>query len=489
MKIVMVSPEMVPYAKTGGLADVTGALPPALAEMGCETSVMLPCYRGLEQKYSPEPAGFEVTVPVLDGDHWIDKKGEVLKTRLDDLVDVYLVKLDEYFDREALYTSREGDYPDNCARFTFFCRASLEFIMDRLQPDVIHCHDWQAALVPIYMRTLFKDDERLKGVPALTTIHNLGYQGIFWKWDMKLIGLPWDYFTVDYLEYFGKMNLLKGAIVFSDGISTVSKKYAAEIRGPKFGFGLEGVLQNRADSLFGIVNGIDYSIWSPEVDKKIAAKFSAADLSGKARCKADLQKEFGLPQKPDVPLVAGISRLVDQKGFDLVTSILKDLLEMDVQFVLLGTGDKTYENIFSEAGRKNPEKMGVKIAYNDELAHKIEAGADLFLMPSQYEPCGLNQLISLKYGTVPVVRATGGLDDTIRDWDAKTLSGNGFKFEEYTPQALWKCLTGALSAYKDKEQWRSIMANAMNEDHSWSASAKEYLEVYRKLRDGSGVRR
>ncbi len=482
MDILMVAPEMVPFAKTGGLADVAGALPLALADLGERVSAIMPCYRGIEQEHDLEDTGIEVVVPILDGDHWIDKRGRILQTTLENKVEVFLVKMDEYYDREALYMLPEGDYEDNCARFTFFCRAVLDFLKatDR-RPDLIHCHDWQTALIPIYLRTAWSEDPLLGDVPVIFTIHNLGYQGLFWMWDMKLIGLPWEYFTAQYLEYYGKLNLLKGGIVFSDIITTVSRGYAREIQTREHGLGLDGVLRDRDRDLYGIVNGIDYNIWSPEKDTLIPANYSVKDRSGKGRCKADLQKELGLPVSEKTPLVASISRLADQKGFDLVTSIIDELLEGDIQFVLLGTGDLKYHDIFKDIANRYPRKTGINITYDEGLAHRIEAGADMFLMPSYYEPCGLNQLISLKYGTVPVVRATGGLDDTIRNWDPDTCEGNGFKFKDYSGRDLIECLQRALAFYFRDNEWKKIMESGMQEDYSWGASAKEYLWLYNKV--------
>ncbi len=481
MHILMVAPEMVPYAKTGGLADVAGALPPALAAGGDQVSVVIPCYRGIEKKYAAMSTKIELKFPIRVEDRQVIKRGEILHTRLEDQVDVYLIKMDEYFDREQLYTEGDQDYPDNCARFTFFARAVLELIRSgKVTPDVIHSHDWQAALVPIYLRTNEQYCELAK-IPTVFTIHNLGYQGIFWHWDMKLIDVPWRFFAMDALEYFGQINLLKGAIVFADAVTTVSEGYAREIQTRELGYGLDGVLRNRAASLRGIVNGIDYRVWSPAVDDQIAAKFSPADLAGKAVCKAALQQELGLPARPDAPLVASISRLVDAKGFDLIAAIMDQMMERDLQFALLGTGQKKYHEIFTAIAKKFPERAAVKIAYDDGLAHRIEAGADMFLMPSRYEPCGLNQLISKKYGTVPVVRATGGLNDTITAYDKVNGAGNGFKFSDYDAAALWSCLREALDLHGQPEHWRTVVRNAMNEDHSWDASASEYRALYQEL--------
>jgi starch synthase len=481
MEVLMVAPEMVPYAKTGGLADVAGALSLALAELGVKVSAVMPLYRGIEQKFQPEPAWLKLKVPLLVGEDLEEKEGEILHTRLEDKVDVYFVKMDEYFNRTALYTEKGEDYADNSARFTFFSRAVMELIRSgKVRPQVIHCHDWQAALTPIYLERLYRDDPALAGTRSVFTIHNLGYQGIFWHWDMKLMGLPWELFNIDFLEYFGKVNLLKGAILSADAITTVSESYAREIMTPELGYGLDGVLQGRADRLFGIVNGIDYNIWDPRVDATLPARFRPDDLAGKAACKAQLQREFNLPLRPDVPLVASISRLVDQKGYDLIAAILGPLMKEDLQLVVLGTGAREYEDLFTALAQKHPDRVGVKIGFDDRLAHLIEAGADLFLMPSMYEPCGLNQMISLRYGAVPLVRATGGLNDTINPFDPATGAGNGFKFTAYTPAALQACLTDALALYRNRAAWRALVRNGMEEDHSWTASARRYLEVYQK---------
>jgi len=481
MDILMVAPEMAPYAKSGGLADVARALPLALSELGERVSVIIPCYRGVVEKFKAAPAGVELIVPIFQGDHYIDKRGEILETVLDGGVRVYLVRMDEYYDREHLYSTPSGDYQDNCARFTFFCRAALELMKARQwRPDIIHCHDWQSALVPIYLKTLFREDPLLADARVVFTVHNLGYQGLFWHWDMKLIGLPWEFFGPDHLEYYGKLNLLKGALVFSDKITTVSKNYAREIQTPEYGYGLDGVVRERASDLTGIMNGIDYAVWDPATDPRLAANYSIHDLEGKARCKEALQKELGLPQDGGVPLLACISRLTDQKGIDLLYSVMEDLMKKDVQFAMLGEGEERYKNLFRDLGRFFPDRASVTVDFDEGLAHRIEAGADMFLMPSRYEPCGLNQMISKKYGAVPVVRATGGLEDTVTQWDKATGEGNGFKFMEYSSKALLEAVNAALACYRSKETWTLIMRNGMKDDHSWTSSAKEYLRVYRE---------
>jgi len=482
MQVLIASSEVVPFAKTGGLADVAGALPLALAREGVQASIILPCYQGMEKKWSPKDTGVRAQVPILIGDQVVEKQGQILETRLNDAVPVYFVKCDEYYDRPTLYGTPEGDFPDNAARFTFFSRATLQFLKARgLKPDVIHCHDWQSALIPVYLKTLLKDDPLLGGVKTVFTVHNLGYQGSFWKWDMKLIGLDWEWFTPDYLEFYGQVNFLKGGLLFSDLINTVSKGYAKEIQTAEYGCGLEGVLQSRQKDLFGLLNGIDYTIWNPATDSKLAATYSAKNLKGKAACKRELQKRFGLPEEPRAPLVGCISRLADQKGFDLIERAFDQMMAAGVQFVLLGTGEKHYHALFEDLARRYPKQAGIKIAYDDTLAHQIEAGADFFLMPSLYEPCGLNQMISLKYGTIPVVRATGGLDDTIQNYSPRAGKGNGFKFKEYSSVAMLKKLLEAVKLYqKNPKAWERLVKKAMQEDHSWAAAAKQYLDFYQR---------
>jgi starch synthase len=352
-------------------------------------------------------------------------------------------------------------------------------------PDVIHCHDWQSALVPVLLRTLYANDPMLRPVPVVFTIHNMGYHGLFPADTFPRLGLPAGLFDVNGIEFFGRLNFLKGGLLFSDYLTTVSRKYAEEIQTPEYGHGLDGVVRSRADRLVGILNGVDYAVWSPETDKLIAANYSANDLKGKETCKRDLLREFQLP--PDAlgrPLVGIVSRFADQKGFDLLEEIADELLAEDLSIVALGAGEAKHEKVFRELALAYPEKLAVKIAYDNPLAHKIEAGADMFLMPSRYEPCGLNQIYSLRYGTVPVVRATGGLDDTIEPFDIQTGNGTGFKFREYTGEALLGAVRQALAVFRDKESWRRLQINGMAKDFSWGASAAEYAGLYETARKG-----
>jgi starch synthase len=386
----------------------------------------------------------------------------------------------EYFDRDQLYGTAAKDYPDNAERFAEFARVAIEFCKHVWMPDVIHCHDWQAGLVPVLLRTEYAKDAPVQGLPVVFTIHNMGYQGAFPPDTMKKIGLPDTLFTMDGMEFFGRVNFLKGALIFSDYLTTVSPTYAKEIQTREYGHGLDGVVRTRADRLTGILNGVDYAIWNPEKDKLIAARYSARDLSGKVACKKNLLEVFGLPQEcVNKPLIGIVSRFAGQKGFDLIEEIAPDLLAEDLAMTVLGAGELKYEKFFHEIEHAYPGKLAVKIAYDNVLAHKIEAGADLFLMPSRYEPCGLNQIYSLKYGTVPVVRATGGLDDTIEAFDPATGRGTGFKFQEYDGSALLDAIQEALAVFRNQPAaWRAIQTNGMTKDFSWQASAIEYATLY-----------
>ena len=478
MKIAIVASEGVPYSKTGGLADVTGALPPALAALGHDVSVFLPKYR--QTKLSDaHPVISSITVPfddkyrfcsVLDG-------GKIRG------VQHYFIDYPPYFDRDALYGTPLGDYRDNAERFGLFCRAVIEASKIVGAPDIFHCHDWQSALVPILLRSLYADDPALKDAGTVFTIHNIGYQGLFPPDTLPLLLLPWDLFTIDKLEFYGKVNLLKGALVFSDFVTTVSRKYSQEIQSSEYGFGLEGVLRARSATVTGIPNGADYEDWNPETDKFTACHFSAQALDDKPKCKQDLLAEFGLSDAdPKLPVIGIVSRFAAQKGFDLISQIADRLAREELVFVVLGSGDKEYEELFRRLNKQFPKKIAVKVAYDNKLAHKIEAGADMFLMPSRYEPCGLNQIYSLRYGTVPIVRATGGLDDTIDNWDPNTRKGTGFKFTEYTGEALLGAIRTALQAFKDRESWRILQRNGMAKDFSWANAAKEYVRVFERVR-------
>ncbi|MDR5683295.1 MAG: glycogen synthase GlgA [Armatimonadota bacterium] len=469
MRVLFVSSEVAPFAKTGGLADVSAALPAALARAGIDARICMPRYGSI-----PIPAPSSLVR---------ESGGEIVETSLGD-VTVWMVDHPGYFDRPGLYGEGGRDYEDNLERFAFFCRAALAWCRQSgWIPDVVHCNDWQTALIPVYLKIAHCGDPDLRDVASLLTVHNLAYQGVFPAERFSATGLPPELFSSAALEFWGKVNLLKGGLVFADLLSTVSPTYAREIQTPEFGCGLDGVLRERAHDLYGILNGADYTVWDPWVDELIPARYSAADLSGKAVCKAELQREFGLDPAPEAPLLGVVSRLTDQKGLDLIAACLDRIVAAGAQFVLLGTGDPKYQDLFRNAARSHPGSVGVRIGFDERLAHWIEAGADIFLMPSRYEPSGLNQLYSLRYGTVPVVRRTGGLADSITDATPDAIErgeATGFVFVDYTADALWTAIERALAAHRDPEIWSRLVQAGMAADFSWDRAAAGYVELYRK---------
>ena len=497
--VCQVASEMVPFAKTGGLADVLGALTPQLKKSNIAVTAFLPLYKQVKEN-TPNLISTGITVKVKIGDNLV--AGMIWKTQLQG-VDVYFIQRDEYYHRDYLYGTSAGDYKDNAERFIFFSRAVLEAIKRlNIKPDIIHCHDWQSALIPIYLKTLYKKDPHFATTKTLFTVHNLAYQGLFWHWDMKLIGLDWEYFNYKQLEFYGQVNFLKGGLVFADMLSTVSPQYAREIQTPVFGERLDGVLRERAGDLYGIINGVDYDQWNPAVDKYIPVKYTEKKLVDKVKNKQALQKKCGLPIT-DAPMIGMIGRLASQKGFDLVSEVFDKIMMlapkrhgalMAPQFVLLGTGEEKYHQIFREIARKYPTQVSANIAFDNSLAHLITAGADMFLMPSRYEPCGLNQLYALKYGTIPIVHETGGLADSIHNYlpdhsavragtpeDLKAKTATGFSFKNYSAQEMLSCIKSALALYEDIKPWKQLMKNAMAQDFSWEHSSKEYIVLYKKL--------
>jgi starch synthase len=476
LRILFAASEGLPFSKTGGLADVIEALPKALVAQGHELAVVLPRYRGIKTSMVVMPS---VTIPLGSRLRFPSiADGTMLNG-----VRYFFVDDPGYFDRDGIYGGSTGDFPDNAERFSEFCRATIEIAKHVWPADVIHCHDWQTALVPVLLRSLYSTDPLVKDIPVIFTIHNLGYQGQFPAAVLDRAGIPPEVYNPAGLEYYGDVNLLKGGLVYSDYLTTVSKKYAEEIQTPEFGFGLDGVVRSRRDHLVGILNGVDYSAWNPEKDKLIAATYSAKDLTGKHVCKKDLLEIFGLsPEYQSRPLLGIVSRFADQKGFDLIAAIARELMLEDVILTVLGTGDRRYEELFETLANEFPGRVGVRIAYDNELAHKIEAGADMFLMPSRYEPCGLNQIYSLKYGTVPIVRATGGLDDTVESFDVEHGTGTGFKFEPYTGAALLDAVRLALHHFADERIWKRIQLNGMSKDFSWKRPATEYAKLYKAAR-------
>jgi len=483
VNILLATSEAVPFAKTGGLADVCGALPIELARLGHKPAVILPAYR--QTRYcglAIQPLGIDFIVPI--GSKMVT--GHLLRSSMPGVdVPVYLIEQDQYFDRDELYGVDGKDYIDNCERFVFFSRAVLEAIrLLDLQVDVLHANDWQTGLVPAYLKIEYHSVPRYQRIAALFTIHNMSYQGQFWHWDMLLTGLDWKYFNWRQMEFHGNLNLLKTGMVFSDSISTVSPRYAQEIQSSALGCGLEDVLQYRSDVLTGILNGIDPHEWDPQRDPHLPANYTAETIAqGKPICKAVLQKELGLPQDGHAPLVGMVGRLIDQKGFDLLADVLQRWVQTsDVQWAILGTGQPKYHKLLETLAERFPQKVAVRLEFSNPLAHRIEAGADIFLMPSRFEPCGLNQMYSLRYGTVPLVRATGGLADTIVGYDpqAPNPAANGFVFQEYSTLTLSETLRQACDAYHRPEVWSQLVATGMRQDWSWARRAKQYVELYQK---------
>lgn len=478
MRVIFVAPEGVPFSKTGGLADVVGSLPQALVQLGFQVDVILPRYR-LTAEGPMVESGRSITVPLGAGFRFASiQDGGVFGG-----VRHYLVDHPSFFDRDGLYQDPATgfDYSDNYLRFAGFCLAALEFIK-RLgpPPEIIHCHDWQTGLVPVYLQRNYRTDLYFGDTRVVFTIHNLAYHPEFPRESLRDMSLDEGVFNMEALEYYGRVNLLKGGIVFADSLTTVSPKYAEEIQTPEFGAGMEGTLQRHAGKLHGILNGSDYSAWNPATDPLIAANYTSEDLGGKKACKRALLESMGVSE-PDLsrPALGIVSRFDRQKGFDLLAEIAGTLAGLDLYMVVLGSGAREYDEFFVRLAARHPDKFFVKIAYDNRLAHQIEAGADIFLMPSRYEPCGLNQMYSLKYGTVPVVRGTGGLENTIDDFDG--TSGNGFKFYEYSGSAFLDAIGRALEAFRWPRLWTKIMLNGMLKDFSWSRSARQYAELYRAI--------
>jgi len=473
MRVLMVASEVTPYSKTGGLADVAGALPRALARLGHEVDVVVPAYRGTPVEGPPSGS---LRIPV--GSEVYDAGvSEVLVSG----VRIVLLHHDAFFDRPSLYGEAGEDYPDNAERFAFLSRGALEWAAAQGERyDVVHTHDWQTGLVPVLLRHVFSSNQGLGQATTVHTIHNLAFQGTFDASWLPRLGLGWGMFRPDALEYWGRVSFLKGGIMFSRRITTVSRRYAAEIQTPEFGCGFEGILKNRAADLVGILNGIDYDEWDPKRDPHLAERFDASTIELKRANKRQLLREFGFPsdQGLERPLVGLVSRLVDQKGFDLIAGLVDHLPTLPATFVLLGTGDRRYEEMWTRLAARYPRQVGVRIGFDEGLAHRIEGGADLFLMPSRFEPCGLNQMYSSRYGTLPLVRTVGGLADTVENLDLRTGGGTGFTFDAYTPEALLGTLRWALDTYRNRSLWRRMQVAGMAKDFSWDASAREYVKVY-----------
>ncbi|MDG1874794.1 MAG: glycogen synthase GlgA [Mariniblastus sp.] len=489
MKILLASSEVVPFAKTGGLADVAGALPRALEKLGHEVTVFMPAYESISKsEFNVEPTGIELRIPI---GHEI-QSGQLLRSQLPDSnISVYLIEHAHYFGRSGLYGENGNDYLDNCERFTFFSRGVLESLRSLgSSPDLIHVNDWQTGLIPALIKCELSEHPLFREMASVITVHNLAYQGLFDYEKMAVTGLDPKYFNWQQMEFYQKLNLLKTGLVFSDAISTVSPTYAKEIQGAEQGCGLEGVLKNRAHRLTGILNGIDGDEWNPNTDQFLPVNFNSQfDLrsgnAGKAKCKHELQIESKLEPNPNVPLIGIVGRLASQKGWSLILPVLRQWLEsVEAQWVILGTGDPDYHHVLSTLHRSYPTKLALTLGFSNEYAHRIEAGSDMFVMPSQYEPCGLNQMYSMAYGTIPIVRHTGGLADTVINVSPETLenkTATGFSFEDFSVGALDNAITRAVRMYyENRPTWNQLIQTGMNRDWSWNASAKRYEELYRK---------
>ena len=481
--VLIVGSEAVPFAKTGGLADVLGALPPALARLGWDATLVMPRYRGvtagtLAGKFPVSVGGYTREVGFYDAPLGVRGEGAAR---------AILVDCPDLYDRAELYGVGGADYPDSPRRFAVLARAALEWAV-RLgtAPSVVHAHDWQAGLAPVYLKRLYASHPVLRGVPAVFTIHNLAYQGIFESDWLPRLDLGWDELSMDRLEFWGRISLLKGGIVDSDVITTVSPRYAAEIQTPETGFGFDGILRHRRADLVGILNGIDSAVWDPARDPFLPSPYDAQHLEGKIASKRAVLARYGLPADAATlarPLVGMISRMVDQKGLDLIEAISTRLASLDASFVILGTGDARYQDMWRALAARHPDRIGVNVGFDEALAHLIEAGADIFMMPSKFEPCGLNQMYSLRYGTVPVVRAVGGLADTVED------GVTGFVFQDYLPDAFLVTLQQAIATFRAQDRWRALQVEGMRQDNSWDHSAQEYVTIYKRAIDrASGLR-
>ena len=490
MKILLCSSEAIPFVKTGGLADVATSLSIALASAGHDVTLMLPCTPRLmppvqDRTFTLSDSGDKFSLS-MNGKN---VEGEFLTADLHGTnLNVVLVDQPYYFERPGLYLEGNRSYPDNCERFCFFSRAVIEYVrrMDS-PPDIVHANDWQTGLVPILVSEQLRNEPGFENIATMFTIHNMNFQGRFWHWDMQLTGLDWEYFNWQALEYYGDINLLKAGILFAEKVTTVSPTYANEIQTEDFGCGLDAVLRERREDLSGILNGVDLDHWSPENDSYISTQYNIETFEiGKAACKVALQNEFNLPQRLEVPIVGMVSRMSEQKGFDLIRHAAGALLDSDVQYVFLGTGESEYEQFIEAFAKHNPEKVAAKIGFSEALAHQIEAGSDIFLMPSRFEPCGLNQMYSMVYGTLPVVHEVGGLADSVTDLNDETLANHtatGFTFTHYNADALSHTLHRAYETFDNKEIWNQMIQNGMRADWSWKRSAEQYVELYQQAQN------
>ncbi len=480
MHVMLGVSEYYPLVKVGGLGDFAGSYARCLARKGQRISVALPGYASLDRsRYPVEDTGIRLHVPISDR----EVSASVSRMRTGENLDIYLVEHAGYFDRPELFGNGDKPYPDNAERFLFFSRCILELLKELGDVDILHVNDWHTAIALFYLEEYYRKLNLLEHVRTVLTIHNLGYQGMFWHHDMHLLNVGWQYFTPDKLEFYNHINYLKSGIIYADAITTVSPTYAAEIQTPELGFGLDGVLRSRSENLSGILNGVDYREWNPWTDKCIPARFSPKRMNGKDKCKQALLAEMGLESDPDRPLITMVSRLADQKGMDLVLPVFDMIMDLDVQFLLLGSGKRELEDAFRSMEARYRGRAASWIGYDECVARRVYAGGDLFLMPSRYEPCGLSQLYAMKYGNVPVVRMTGGLRDTVTDLDEGPDRATGFGFEYYSPYMLYETIQNAVTVYReDRSSFNRIAVNAMEADFSWDRTVSEYLALYRRLR-------
>jgi starch synthase len=480
-KVLFVASEAKPYARTGGLAEVVGSLSKALHRLGCDVRVIIPYYSEVRKGPFPITACLEdLKVDFHDGSLTAD----VMCTQNDEGLFVYFIQRDELYDRSYLYATPKGDYLDNAYRFIYFSKSIFPLCKSLgFQPDILHCHDWQTALVPAYLKHIYRSDPFFQHTASILTLHNIAYQGVFPSSSFRWTGFPSFMNTMQEMEYWGKINFLKAGINSADVINTVSPTYSHEILQEAYGYGLQGVLSARGKDLYGILNGVDYDEWDPSRDPYLEQRYTADTLDGKAACKRSLLEELGLQLDPEkVPCIGMVSRLTGQKGIDILSTAMKTVLARDLAFVLLGLGEKQYQDLMMRLSECYPGKMGLRIGYDNGLAHRIMAGCDMFLMPSRYEPCGLSQFYSMKYGTIPIVRATGGLEDSVHEFDPVAMQGTGFKFRSYSSGALVDAIRRALEVYRNQTTWKLLRENCMQQNFSWEQSARKYLELYDSAR-------
>ncbi len=476
LKILLVSAEVYPFAKTGGLADVSGALPPALKKLGHDIRVIMPQY--------PCTANAGRKIQSLKIDLKIpghSQKGALFESELAGKVPIYLIQHNGYFNRKHIYGEPGSDYPDSVERFSFFSRAVLEAAKHLdFKPDIIHCNDWHTGLIPVYLKSLYSKDPWFAQTKTLFSIHNLGYQGNFAHSHLKATGLDDSFFQPEGIEFYGQISFLKGGLMFADTLSTVSPAYSEEIQSPKMGFGMEGIFQKRSDCLYGILNGIDETIWNPETDPLIPVNYGPTTLSLKKHCRESLIKMFSLQLNKKTPILCMITRLSEQKGIDLIVEAKDELDKQDISLLILGTGSSKYESFFQKWHRDRPDRIATTLKFDERLGHLILAGSDMLLMPSLYEPCGLTQMYALKYGTVPIVRAIGGLKNSVQGFSIKTGKGTGFKFKNPEAKFFLNSLKKALSCFHQSKTWKKLMLNGMTKDNSWEVAAKKYSLLYHK---------